>query len=284
MATYRALRNVSGKTAFNGVYPFTIKQGELVEADKAGGSWLNIKLPGAAPTPQQYAPIAKLPGNNFELVGSASGSAAPSTNQTKAPAAPVNLAKEGSKFFSNLWIPVVGANLGMFAGTYYAWRKGSGTWGFIGWSALGSLAGILVSAPIVVVRVKSQASSISKKLDKGSATASSASSGGNIAQMKAAIVEANVKEGMDKAATEEWANKLTEKEVQSVYLTLKMPDKAVLMQRFPDLFKTPPTNEAEAQKLFGTAVEKVEGDYGISGLTGPEFIASSQSAIAKMFS
>jgi hypothetical protein len=283
MATYRALRNVSGKTAFNGVYPFTIKQGEVVEADKAGGSWLNIKLPGAAPTPQQYAPIAKLPGNNFELMGSA----VPATTQTNAPAAQVNLAKEGSKFFSNLWIPVVGANLGMFAGTYYAWHKGSGTWGFIGWSALGSLAGVLLAAPIVVVRVKSQAQGIGNKLDKIAANSSNATATNqqtSTATMKAAIVAENVKDGLDQKATEDYVNGLTEKELQSMYIMVKMPsDKAALAKRFPDLYKTTPQNENDAYKIMGAVAERLQGEFGISGLTASEFVTSLQSAMAKMF-
>lgn len=165
MAKYKALKDIEGKTKFNGKYPFTIKQGETVEADLAGGS-LNVKLPASAPTPQEHAPIAKLPKSSFELV--AVSGASPATNtptKESASTGQIDLAKEGGSFLNNLWIPVVGANVGMFAGTFYAWHKGAGTKGFLGWAALGSIAGVLVSLPIVVVRAKSQAASVGKKLD-----------------------------------------------------------------------------------------------------------------------
>lgn len=289
MATYKALKDLTGKTRFNGKYPFSIKQGELVEGDKAGGM-LNVKLPGSAPTPQQYAPIAKLSTRDFELVTGAAPAAAsvPTVNpQTNPPQAPVNLAKEGSTFLSNLWIPVTGANLGLIAGTAFAWRKGSGTWGYIGWSALGSLAGTLLSLPIVAIRVKSQAQGIGNKLDKAASnTANPTGTDGktSLATMKAAIVAENVKDGLDQKATEAYVNSLTEKELQSMYLMVKMPsDKAALAKRFPDLYKTTPQNENDAYKIMGAVAERIQGEFGISGLTATEFVSSLQSAMSKMF-
>ena len=172
MAKYKALKDIEGKTKFNGKYPFTIKQGETVEADLAGGS-LNVKLPASAPTPQEHAPIAKLSKEAFELVP-APGAPATAAPANKKDSSQIDLAKEGSSFFSNLWIPVVGANVGMAAGTFFAWNKGSGTKGFLGWPTLGAVTGILLSIPIVMLRVKSQASSVGKKLDNISSSVSNA--------------------------------------------------------------------------------------------------------------
>lgn len=190
MAKYKALKEIVGTTKFNGKYPFTIKQGETVEADLAGGS-LNVKLPSSAPTPQEHAPIAKLSTHSFELIP-APGAPIAGNKKESAPQAQIDLAKEGGSFLSNLWIPVVGANVGMFAGTFYAWHKGSGTKGFLGWSTLGVVAGVLVSIPIVVARVKSQATTVGKKLDNISASVSQTSAGAGDIDTQGVLLSAKI--------------------------------------------------------------------------------------------
>ncbi len=109
------------------------------------------------------------------------------------------------------------------------------------------------------------------------------STGTSIQQMKDALVAENVKDGLNKEATEAYVNKLTTKEIQTLFLTLKMPNKDVFSKRFPELSKIPVKTEADGYKLMGAIAEKIQGDYGISGLTAQEFVTNSESAVKKMF-
>lgn len=207
--------------------------------------------------------------------------------QKSAPAASVNLAKERPNFSSKLWIPILGTNIGLAAGTLYALNKGCETKGVLGWAALGSVAGLLLSAPIVLISAKSQAPVTANKLDKVAGNPSGETGTGqktSVATMKAAIVAENIKDGLDQKATENYVNGLTGKELQSMYLMVKMPsDKSALAKRFPDLYKTAPQNENDAYRIMGAVAERIQGEFGISGLTATEFVTSLQSAMSKMF-
>lgn len=74
------------------------------------------------------------------------------------------------KMADTIWIPYALIGIGMATGTYFAWKKGKGYMGYAGLVTLGSLAGLLASAPVAIKSVRMKADSLSKKLDNKTAS------------------------------------------------------------------------------------------------------------------
>lgn len=70
------------------------------------------------------------------------------------------------KMANNLWIPYFLIGGGMCLGTYVAYRKGSGFFGYMAWQSLFVAAGVAVSVPVVIKNVRIQADKTAKNLDK----------------------------------------------------------------------------------------------------------------------
>ena len=69
------------------------------------------------------------------------------------------------KMANNLWIPYALIGIGLGAGAYVGWRRGSGFFGYMGWQTLFLVGGIGISVPVVIKSVRIQADKTTKKLD-----------------------------------------------------------------------------------------------------------------------
>ncbi len=156
---YKVLQSGSGKTAYNGVYPFTLNAGDLVDGYVSNdGHFVMVLFPQLAPA-QKDAPIARMNTKFLQL----QRSDIPTTPATKndgikkltdeqmkgAPVTPVNKDKgvHGNGSEPTLhssqasWYPYAGAGIGVLAGAYIGKKRNSQTFGYLAWMAVLGAAG-----------------------------------------------------------------------------------------------------------------------------------------------